>query len=280
MAWMTSEQKKARKKQHKYDEEIKLSSPSRVPVLKPSPSSMMDPVNLSLSNKQDKDEVVEMSGLTDKHYCTTHRTLASVIGSMVTNTLGYPNLENHDLVIQFSIYFESLEWKSGLHDCVSRKVPPELSWSSIGWKYCGHDQPSDTTDFGAHCSVCRDGEKAKALSQQVNHVWRASWLSCKKSSFLSVQIWRRYSGIGTYSYGIWSKITRVLDFQIRAFVDNVMRNFKGHGQLSYLEDSYFCDDQPVWSEAFSSRLLDSLADSNILGYLSTKLKDEGNCAEV
>ena len=64
------------------------------------------------------------------------------------------------------------------------------------------------------------------------------------------------------------------------FVDNVVRKFKGHGQISYLEDAEFCDGHPVWSEVFSSRLLDSLADSDILGYLLTKLKDEDNYTEV
>ena len=56
--------------------------------------------------------MVEMSDLTDTCYCTTHKTLASAIGYMVANTLGYPDLEKHDLVIQFSIYLEALGWKT------------------------------------------------------------------------------------------------------------------------------------------------------------------------
>ena len=66
----------------------------------------------------------------------------------------------------------------------------------------------------------------------------------------------------------------------QAFVDNVVSKFKGHGQLSYLEDERYCNDYPACSEAFSSRLLDSLTDSDILGYLLTELKDEGNCVEI
>ena len=65
-----------------------------------------------------------------------------------------------------------------------------------------------------------------------------------------------------------------------AFVDNVMRKFKGRGQLSYLEYNLYYDNHPAWSESFSSRLLDSLADNDILGYILTELKDEGNCEEV
>ena len=48
----------------------------------------------------------------------------------------------------------------------------------------------------------------------------------------------------------------------QVFVDKVTRKFKGHGQLSYLEDTDFCEGYPAWSEAFSSRLLDSLDDSD------------------
>ena len=54
------------------------------------------------------------------------------------------------------------------------------------------------------------------------------------------------------------------------YVDNVTRKFKGNVQLFYLEDADFCDDHPAWSEAFSSRLLDSLTDSDIFGYLLTE----------
>ena len=59
-----------------------------------------------------------------------------------------------------------------------------------------------------------------------------------------------------------------------------MRDFEGHGQLSYLEDDQYCNNHLVWSEVFSSRLLDALANSDIIGYLLTELKGEGNCAEV
>ena len=87
-----------------------MSSSNHVPVVKPSPS-ILEPINLSLSNEQDKDEIIEMSGLTDMSYCTTHKNLASIIGSMVSDTLKYPDLEKHDLVQQFRNYFEALGWK-------------------------------------------------------------------------------------------------------------------------------------------------------------------------
>ena len=61
---LSSEQKKARKKHQRYNEETKLISPNRASVVKPSPS-IMEPINLSLSNEQDKDEADKISGLTD-----------------------------------------------------------------------------------------------------------------------------------------------------------------------------------------------------------------------
>ena len=53
-----------------------------------------------------------MSVLADTRFCTTHKTLASVIGTIVSDTLNYPNLEKNDLVQRFSIYFEAIGWKT------------------------------------------------------------------------------------------------------------------------------------------------------------------------
>ena len=53
-----------------------------------------------------------MSGLIDTSCGTVHTNLASIIGSMIANTLGYPNIEKNNLAIQFNIYFEALGWKT------------------------------------------------------------------------------------------------------------------------------------------------------------------------
>ena len=37
--------------------------------------------------------------------------MASVLGTMIGDTLKYPGLEKQDLVQQFSVYFEALGWK-------------------------------------------------------------------------------------------------------------------------------------------------------------------------
>ena len=65
-----------------------------------------------------------------------------------------------------------------------------------------------------------------------------------------------------------------------AWARNVVRKFKGQGQLSFLECENHCANQSAWSEAFSSRLLDSITDNDVLGYLATELVGEGNCYRV
>ena len=64
------------------------------------------------------------------------------------------------------------------------------------------------------------------------------------------------------------------------WIKGVVRKFKGQGIKTYLTDNTYCNVNSDWSSAFASRLLDSLINSDILQYITTKLKDEGNCAEV
>ena len=73
---------------------------------------MLAPTKLSLSNEQEKHEGYEISGLTNTRFCMSHEILISIFGNMVGDTLNYLYLEKHDLVQQFSIYFEPLGWKT------------------------------------------------------------------------------------------------------------------------------------------------------------------------
>ena len=57
-------------------------------------------------------------------------------------------------------------------------------------------------------------------------------------------------------------------------VNSVEHTFKDNGQLQYLEDEKYYNDRLSWSKAFSSRILDSLTGSNILGYMLNEVKDE------
>ena len=107
MARMSSEQKKAFKRKQKEELLAKEANakkiPSRAPSVKPSPKSMLSPVNLSLCNEHDKDKQTEMSGVTDTRHCTESKTLATVIEAMVMNTLKYDNLEKHALVVHLCV---------------------------------------------------------------------------------------------------------------------------------------------------------------------------------
>jgi len=66
----------------------------------------------------------------------------------------------------------------------------------------------------------------------------------------------------------------------KSWIDSVERKFKGRGAIKYLADGEYCDDNDEISSALTSRLLDSIAESDILSYMATELKDEENCADV
>ena len=62
----------------------------------------------------------------------------------------------------------------GLHDYISRNVPLDVEFFDSQCRRCGHDQPSNQADFATHCSVYYYGEKAIALSLQVNNIQRSA----------------------------------------------------------------------------------------------------------
>ena len=72
---------------------------------------MIPLTNLSLSNEQEKDKGVEISGLTNTRLCMSFKTLVSVLISIVGDTLKYPSYEKRDIVQHFSVYFEALGWQ-------------------------------------------------------------------------------------------------------------------------------------------------------------------------
>ena len=264
-------------------------SPERGSKLK-TPDSSLAPTNLSLTSEHEKDEDVELSGLTDTRYCTTPKNLATVLGSMVGDTLQYPNDEKRDLVQQFGVYFSALGWKT--EDFMTASAGTSLPKPD--------DLVTDVSSVGMISPAVR--LTLQNIAQFTATVRRRKLFLAKSTTFDELHDYhasnrathlRKYDaaalGLGRKqsSSGGDHKVPAFTvpkfvgdSLEGQAFVDNVVRKFKGHGQLSFLEDDQYCDDHSVWSEAFSSCLLDSLADSDILGYLSTELKDEGNCAEV
>ena len=120
MAGMSSELKKLAKEEGRRRQEITRS-------LDHAPASKLPPLvlalaNISLSNEQEKDECVEISGLTNMRFCTSPENLASALSAMVGDTLKYPSDEKRDLVQQFSVYFEAIGWKTEDYMTVSAGI--------------------------------------------------------------------------------------------------------------------------------------------------------------
>ena len=88
---MSSELKKLAKEERRRRQES-ARSPDRVPASK-LPPLVLASTNLSLDNDQEKDEGVEISGLTDTRFCMSPGTLVSILGTMVGDNLKYPDLE-------------------------------------------------------------------------------------------------------------------------------------------------------------------------------------------
>jgi len=60
-------------------------------------------------------------------------------------------------------------------------------------------------------------------------------------------------------------------------VDNAFRSF---AMDKYFLDEVYYVKSSEWSDAFASRLRESIYESDILGFLSTELEAEKNCAKV
>ena len=64
------------------------------------------------------------------------------------------------------------------------------------------------------------------------------------------------------------------------WMKKVVRVFKNHGAAMFLTDDEYPTYYEDWSTAFSARILDSLAESDIMSFLAEKHKDEVNCRVV
>lgn len=64
------------------------------------------------------------------------------------------------------------------------------------------------------------------------------------------------------------------------YIEQVEFMFRNYAMVKFIESRQHCEDNPKWSSAFASHTRDSISKSNILGYLSTELKRENNCADV
>ena len=64
------------------------------------------------------------------------------------------------------------------------------------------------------------------------------------------------------------------------YMDDVVRSFTNHALSRYITDIQFCKENISWSGAFASRIRESVASSDTLGYLATEQENETNCAKL
>ena len=188
MARMSSEPKKLQKEERRRCQGG-TRSPDRVPAPK-LPILVLAPTILSLSNEKEKDEDVETSGPADTRFHVTQKS------SLCTWFHGWryfkvsQRWETRPCATVQRLLWGTWMKDRGLYDCVSRNVPPDAGQFDPQYRRCGHDQPRNQADFATHCSVYRNGEKAKALSIQVNNVQRYVWLS-SISAYMTPLLWDR-----------------------------------------------------------------------------------------
>ena len=119
-ATMNSKQKKAYKKlkADNLRKEIKtlglstMKSKGGTPDAKPNPTLVLKRINLSDFAEHERDNPPEMSSLSDTRHCTNHKCLASVVGAMVAHGSNYDRATQHELLSQFSYYFDKLGWET------------------------------------------------------------------------------------------------------------------------------------------------------------------------
>ena len=64
------------------------------------------------------------------------------------------------------------------------------------------------------------------------------------------------------------------------YIESVDNAFRSSALAKYLVDEEYCKSNPSWSDAFASRLRESIRESDILGFLATELEAVKNCATV
>ena len=64
------------------------------------------------------------------------------------------------------------------------------------------------------------------------------------------------------------------------YMDDVVRSFTNHALSQYILDVQYCESNISWSGAFASRIRESVAHSDTLGYLATEQENENNCATL
>ena len=243
---------------------------------------------LSLFAEDDDAPTIDTSFLEKTRVLRSPENLAETIAPMVADKIGYPDDAREDLARQFGLYFRAIGWIT--EDVAAQTAGDELP---------------------IPLSVCTDAATVGMISPAIRIILRKIQLMIatvrkdnlylpKSLSFDALESYsstryahqRRHdaAALGNEQTPSGGSDQKLPTFTVPKFdgttlegdtyVEAVERRFRNNGQLQFLEDESYCRTHAAWSSAFASRLLDSVADSPILGYLSTNLKKEKNCAIV
>ena len=208
-----------------------------------SPTSALAPTNLSLSNEHEKDENVEMSGLSDTQFCTTPKNLASVLGSIVGDMLRYPSDEKRDLVQQFGVYFSKLGWDTEDHVSATAGTNLPIPTSMVkDMDTVGMINPAIRLTLQNIAQFVATVRKQKLyLSKSTAfdelHDYHASSRASHQriNDAAALGQGHKSSFAGDHKVPAFTVPKFVGDsLEGQAYVDNVVRKFKGHGQLQFL----------------------------------------------
>ena len=262
----------------------RVTDQTRVPSSPRTPSSPMAPTTLALqSSGSESDSGLIIDGLSGTQYCTTPARLAKVIGSIVANSFKFADTELKALQTQFCTYFRLIGWMT--EDIVAAHAGKVLP------------APDDLTDKVKTVDMIHPGiiMQLTFISTFLSTVRKYDSFLTKSTKLDQLAVFHRNNLSVAKPPAVTNetKATRtdkVPVFSLPKFtgerldgeewIKGVVRKFKGNGVFEYLTSSNKCDNNLNWSEAFASRLLDSIVSSDILNYITTELDDEGNCCDV
>jgi len=222
--------------------------------------------------------------LSDVSLCTTSDDIAVVCANIVSNNLGFSDDVNDKLKVQLVSYFEPI----GITSEDSLKLFAGSLWP----------KPSDTVEAGKDSDLL-----TPAVMLAINEVSRLTAVVRMDKFFLgdttthedmirycssqrSLRVKNNTPGSGDTFQGE----RKLPHFALPKFTGDrldgsdwmkkVVRVFKNHGVALFLTDNDYPEYYEDWSTAFSARILDSLAESDIMSFLAEKYKDETNCRLV
>ena len=226
-------------------------------------------------------------GLSTTKTCSDHDDVATVVTPLIGERFALSDAQRTKLQGQLSIYFV----KSGVtnEEILSFMTDP-ASWPV----------PSTIADDGAPLNLITVPVTLllAKIAKYTSLALEQSFYLSSKMNFKDVQKWGASfsSGTTTNTTNTTTSSTKGNDdhkipsFKVPAFhgdtlngdkyIEDVVRAFCSNAMSKYLDDKAFCSVNLAWSGAFASRIRESVASNDILGFLATELESENICAEV